>query len=66
MIFFFLNYQINKIVSIIFENIPKFQVEVSHLLKFMCYLIYNLSSIGLTMSWGMVSAISRVGQMILD
>ena len=44
----------------------KFQVEVSHLLKFVCYLIFSLSSMGLTMSWGMVSAISRVGQMIWD
>ena len=44
----------------------KFQVEVSHLLKFVCYLIFILSSLGLTMSWGMVSAISRIGRTFLD
>ncbi len=44
----------------------KFQVEVSHFLKFVCYFIFHLSSIGLTMSWGMVAATSRIGQMFWD
>lgn len=43
--------------------IRKFQVEVSHLLKFVCYLFFHLAaSLGLTMSWGMVSAKSRIGR----